>query len=1135
MTTPGGPPHPGHPDATFQKWLEQIGLDHCAQLLLEQGIDFDLASTLTEEQLRICGVVRLGDRLRFIREAKRRQPTAVEASLGLEQQDSVTMQRGLNEAGERCQLTVMFCDLVGYTGLTQRFDGEVLNRMLGDYRGLCAKIVAHYDGAVAQILADGLMVYFGWPNAHEDDAERCVRSALDIMQAISKVTFAEPLAVHIGIATGIVVVGGASDDDAAAKGLAVGDTPALATRLQELAHAGEILVASTTLQLVGDRFELSDAGVHTLKGFVTPVQMWRVHAVRDNVWRFHAAHPGMKLTALIGRDLEVESLHRRWEWALNGEGQIVLLSGEAGIGKSRLAQAFRERIKDEAHVVLFYQCSAFRMNSPLYPFIQQLEFAAGFTHEDSPEEKLDKLEALLTGGAERAETAALFASLLSLPADRYPPLRVSPQRQKEKLLDALIGQLAALSRTKPVLIVFEDAHWIDPTTQELLDLLTPQLQSMRVLLILTYRPQYAPLATGYRHISRVDLTGLPSRLGTELVHAVAQGKALPQEVVQHIVARADGVPFFIEELTKSILESRFLAEESDHYTLLEPLRVLAIPTTLKGSLIERLGRRASVRELAQIGACIGREFAYNLLAAVSPYAGVEFDQELEHLTATGLVFRRGTPPDALYMFKHALVQDAAYDSLLNTKRQHLHATIAHVLESNYRERIAKEPEVVARHLTEAGNLIAAIPYWRRAGEAALARVALQEAVAYLEKGLEIVDRLKDAPEHDRLELSLRGPLHAARTRWHGWPAPDVRANATEMLRLAELTHDRQSLLVGLWGTWVSTITQGRVADAPEWAQRMLEEGEKHDELDLQILGHRAFVSSRFYLGELHRANEAGERVDALYDPSLARRLMELTASEVKTAVGVFWCQCLWVLGYPDRAVQLSDQKDADARLLGNPFDIGWALTWGAYVFDYRREPDRLLERVCEAERVGLEQSIPLFGRALVPIGRGLVMLRLGRLAESISLLQQGIAGWNASGGHLHEPYMKAALAEAFARQGDIATAHRLIDESLEQIHRKGWRELVWLPEVLRLKAWMLTSQGDVLGAETQLRASIDAARGQQARSWELRSATDLAELLAGRGDRQRAREALEPIYSWFTEGFDTHDLRAARALLEQLN
>jgi tetratricopeptide (TPR) repeat protein len=605
-------------------------------------------------------------------------------------------------------------------------------------------------------------------------------------------------------------------------------------------------------------------------------------------------------------------------------------------------------------------------------------------------------------------------------------------------------------------------------------------------------------------------------------------------VLEQIVAHADGVPLFIEELTKSVLESRLLHVDDDRYTLLEPLPALNIPTTLSASLIERLGRRAGARELAQIGACIGREFSYELLAAVSSHTGDQFAEELEQLVATGLVFRRGIPPDATYKFKHALVQDAAYDSLLKSKRQQLHAQIAWALEKDFEERVANEPELLAHHHTQAGHLTEAIPLWRKAGESALSRVALQEAVAYLQKGLAIVDRMEPSADHDSFELSLREPLHSARLQWHGWAAPDVTGNAAAILQLAKSQGRRQSLLIGMWGMWISTMTQGRVAEAADWAQWLLDEGDKNDDIDLRILGHRAKMSSHFFLGELRAADEQSDQVMALYDPSRALRWIDLVGNDVRTAVGVFSSQWLWMQGYPDRAVQVSDQKDADACRLGHPFDIGWALTWGSYVFDFRYEPERHLERISDAGRLGREQSIPILARVTVPFGEGLAMLRMGQLAESISLLRRSIAAWNASGGHLNVPYLKAALAEALARQGDLDAGLHLIEECLDQIERPGWHERVWLPEVLRLKGWMLMRQGKLPEAEAQLRLSIDWARRQEARSWELRSSTTLAELLAASGKCDAAHDLLASIYGSFTEGFDTHDVKAARTMLESL-
>jgi class 3 adenylate cyclase/tetratricopeptide (TPR) repeat protein len=1118
---------------SFREWLGQVGLAHCGQMLLQNGIDFDVASDLTENDLRSLGL-NLGDSRRLLQAIASLRQTAA-ASAGTAAVIDIASRAVHAPLGERRQLTVMFCDLVGSTELAQRLDPEELDGVIRAYRKACTSVVAHYDGYVAQYLGDGLMVYFGWPGAHEDDAERSVRAALEIVQAVKEVSAAEALAVRIGVATGPVVVGGASSEGDTEQGLAVGETPNLAARLQERARPDEILIAPGTRRLVGNTFELTDLREHQLKGIVEPVRAWSVKAVLKSEGRFDAAHGGAALTALVGRDEEVALVLRRWHLARHGEGQVVLLSGEAGIGKSRLTQALRERIKGEPHTALHYQCSPFRLNSALYPIIAQSEFVAGFAREDTSEQKLDKLEAVLVGSrAQRAESAPLLAALLSLPTERYPPLGLSPRRQKEKTLDALVGQLEALAQLQPVLIVFEDAHWIDPTSQELLDAIVPQLRTLPVLLVITYRPQYQPRWNEYSHVATIGLTGLPQHLGNELVGNVAQGKALPPEVLEQIVAHADGVPLFIEELTKSVLESRLLHEEHDRYTLLEPLPALAVPTTLSASLMERLGRRAGVRELAQVGACIGREFSYELLAAASPHQGIEFEDELEQLTGTGLVFRRGTPPDAVYTFKHALVQDAAYDSLLKTTRQQLHARIARVLETDFRERVASEPELLAHHHTQAGHLTAAIPLWRAAGESALARVALQEAGAFLQKGLAIVDRLDPSEDRDDLELSLREPLHSVRLQWHGWAAPDVGVNAAAILGLVRSQSRTQSLLIGLWGMWITTITQGRVAEAPEWDQRLLAEGSKRGEIDLQILGHRGALSSRFYLGELNEARAQGKRVLNLYDPSRAWRWIQLVGNDVRTAVGVFSSQCLWMLGYPDQAVHVSDQKDADARALGHPFDIGWALTWGAYVFDYRCEPERLLERVGEADRLGREQSIPVLSHVVVPMVEGLARLRMGQLAESIALLRRAISAWNAGGGHLNVPYLKSALAEAVARQGDLDGGLRLIDECLDQIERPGWHERVWLPETLRLKGWMLMRHGKLEEAEAQLRASIDWACRQHAKSWELRSSTTLAELLVARGQGDAASALLAPVYGWFKEGFDTHDLKSARTTLESL-
>ncbi len=1002
--------------ASFSEWLTQNGLAHRRSVLVQNGIDdFDVLPALTREDLIGLGL-NLGDTLRLLQAAA----TTASRDVALPAPRRVTgqaLERTPLSHDENRQLTVMFCDLVGYTELNQRLDREQVKKLRDAYFQACTTTVQAYDGNVRQYLGDGVMVYFGFPDAHENDAERSVRAALEIVEAVKGIA-GGALAVRVGVATGSVVVGEAARENTAGDSLAVGETPNLAARLQEgVASAGEVVIDPGTRLLIGNFFDLTDLGEHTLKGIVQPVRSWRVRAVNRSRDRFDAVHGDVPLTDLVGREEEVALLMRHWLLARSGEGQVVLLSGEAGIGKSRLTQVLSERIRLEPHIVMRYQCSPFQLNAPLHPIVEQLEFAAGFTRDDTPEQKLDKLDAVLVGSQpQRIEAATLFAPLLSLPTTRYPLLGLSPQRQKEKMLDALIAQVEALSRLQPVLIVFEDAHWIDPTSRELIELIVPRLRSLRVMLVLTYRPQYTPRADGYGHVATIGLTGLPQHLGNELVGKVTQGKALPQQVLARIVAHADGVPLFIEELTKSMLESPLLHEEADRYTALESL-ALEVPKTLNASLIERLGRRVGVRELAQIGSCIGREFSYELLAAASRYAGAEFDEELEQLVGTGLVFRRGTPPEATYTFKHALVRDAAYDSLLRSKRQRLHARIAEALEQRFAETVAHEPELLARHYTEAGRLAEAVPLWRRAGEAALARVANKEAVAYLKEGLTVVDQLPPSAERDTLELSLREPLHAARLRFQGWAEPEVGANAKAILRLAGSQDSPQSLLVGLWGMWVNTVTQGRIAEAPHWAERLLAEGDTSNNVDLQILGHRGSMTSQFYLGRLAAADKHGNSATALYTPERAGYWKELTGSDVRTAVGVFSAQWLWMLGYPERAKQVSDEKDDHARRLGHPFDLGWALTWGSYVFDYRGEPERLLEKVGEAHLLGCEQSIPLISRVLVPLGEGLARLRLGDLDQAVAQLRRGITAWNAGGGHLHVPVLQVRARRSARAQG----------------------------------------------------------------------------------------------------------------------
>jgi class 3 adenylate cyclase len=621
-------------------WLQTLGLERYAQLFAASEVDLEALGLLDEGDLEKLGLP-LGPRKKVIKAIAdlNRAPTA--RAQGVQVQASSALSPSVE--AERRQLTVMFCDLVGSTELSARLDPEELRDLMQAYQRACRDVIERYDGHIAQYLGDGLMVYFGWPLAHEDDAVRAIRAGLEVTRAVSLLKASAPVRARVGIHTGLVVVGETGNGDASIPKAAVGETPNIAARLQALADPGCLVVSERTSSLARGLFDYVDLGPKTLKGVPEPVQVFHIVGTRAIESHFEAAHTGVGLTPLVGREEEVELLLRRWQLAKRGEGQVVLVSGEPGIGKSRLTRALRERIGADPYIPLRYQCSPHHRNSALYPIIDQFEQAAGFTRDDSPDQKLAKMEAVLAGDVRQvAASAPLIAALLSLPTERYPALNLSPQKHKERTLEALADQVEALARRQPVLILFEDAHWVDPTSQESLDLMLTRLQALPVLLILTYRPEYAPAWVGQPNVTTLSLNRLTRRQGAELVSRVTAGRVLPPEVLERILSHTDGVPLFMEELTKSVVESKLLREEGDRYILEDPLPELAIPATLRDSLEARLDRLAPIREVAQIGACVGREFSYELLAALPCVQRQQLDEALEGLAKAELVYRRGT-------------------------------------------------------------------------------------------------------------------------------------------------------------------------------------------------------------------------------------------------------------------------------------------------------------------------------------------------------------------------------------------------------------------------------------------------------------------------------------------------------------
>jgi class 3 adenylate cyclase/tetratricopeptide (TPR) repeat protein len=1113
---------------TLGDWLRANDLGEFEKVFADNEVDLKTLKILTDVDLKELGLG-FGPRKRILNAV-----TALRREDATRQGEAARPPK-TGSVSERRQLTVMFCDLVGSTALSTQLDPEELRELIQTYRKACGEVVARYDGHVAQYLGDGLLVYFGWPRAYEDAAERGVRSGLEIVRAVNLIRGASELSVRVGLTTGTVVVGEASCDDSTEAKLAVGEAPNLAARLMSLAGPNEVVIGHTTRCLLGDVFTLANLGAQSVKGFAEPVPVWRVEAVRRAEGRFDAVQAGKQLTDLVGRDEELALLRGLWEQARQGRGQAVLVSGEAGIGKSRLCHALRKGLAED-HRALRYQCSPHFTNSALYPIIEQLELAANLARDDSPAQRLDKLEALLaaSGGAV-AEAEPLLADLLSLPTRRYPPLNLSPQRQKEKTLEALVGQIEALSGKEPVLIAFEDLHWVDPTSQAFLDALVERLPGLPVLLVATHRPDYSAPWEDLPQVTSLPLGRLEPSNVTQFVNVVTRGLQLPPEVLEEIISHTDGVPLFIEELTKSVLESGLLCEAGDKYTLAAPLPAMAIPTSLRDSLAARLDRLAPVKEIAQIGACIGREFSRELLHGVAAWEADRLDDALDRLVETGLVSRHKTASDVIYTFKHALVQDAAYDLLLKSRRQHLHARIARTLALGYADQVAHKPELLAHHYTQAGRVDDAIPLWRKAGALAIARVALDEAVAHLQKALNLTSQLPETRERDALELTIREQLNAAWAGLLGWAGKDIGENTARILRLAWSQGNTQSLILGLWWMWTNTITQGRIADSLPLAQRLLDEAEGSQDADLKIFGPAGAMVSHFLLGELSEADIYADQVMALYDPQRAERLIQLAGHDLKTFAGVYLCQWVWMQGDYDRAMEVSDETCAHARAAGHAFNLVWALTYTSYLSAYGREPERLLDRIGLADRLAQEQGLAFFNRVAIPQATGCGLLEQGDTREVVSLLRRGIEDWEKVGGGVRIPYMKSVLAQALALEDDLAEALRVIDESIEQIERPGFQERIWLAEVLRTKGWILLRQGRDVEAEPVLRTAIDCARQQGTKSWELRAAVTLAGLLEQQGKHDAARDVLAPIHAWFNEAAETKDLLEARALLERLS
>jgi TOMM system kinase/cyclase fusion protein len=1041
---------------------------------------------------------------------------------------------------ERRQLTVLFCDLVDSTALASQLDPEELREVVRAYQDTCAKVIARFEGHIAQYLGDGLLVYFGYPQAHEDDAQRAVRSGLGMVEAVGQLnTRLEQerevrLAVRLGIHTGLVVVGDVGGGTRQEQ-LALGETPNIAARLQGVAAPNTLVISAATLPLLGGFFACQSLGTHLLKGFVQPMEVYQV--LYESMARSRLEAAGRTgLTPLVGREQEVAVLRERWAQVKDGLGQVVLLSGEAGIGKSRLVLVLKEQVATEPHAWLTpCQCSPYYQNTALYPMIELLErVALRFEREESPEQKLRKLEGFLVQyGLPLAEAVPLFAALLSLPlgAD-FAPLTFSPEQQKQQTLHALLTILLRIAAQQPVLFVMEDLHWVDPSTLELLTLLVDQGPTARILALLTYRPDFSPPWTGRSHVTQVTLPRLPRRQTAELTVRVAHGKALPPEVVEQVAAKTDGVPLFVEELTKMVLESGLLQEREGRYALAGPLPPLAIPATLHDSLMARLDRLAAVKAMAQLGATLGREFTYDLLQAVSPWDEGTLQRGLHQLVAAEFLYQQGLPPQVTYRFKHALIQDAAYQSLLKSTRQQYHQRIAQVLEARFPELCETQPELVAHHYTEAGLNAQAVPYWQRAGQRAIERSAHPEAIAHITKGLAVLATLPDTPERTQHELDFQITLGPAVMVTKGWADPEAARVYTRAHALCQQMGETPQLFPALWGLWLFYTGRGELQTARALGEQLLTLAERVQDPVLLVQACHALGPTLFWLGELILAQARLAQGIAHYAPQQHRASLRYGGHDPGVCCRYYAAWTLWVRGYPDQALQQQQEAVRLAQELAHPYTLASTLDWGAWLHQFRREGQAAQAQAEAAMTMSSEHGFVQL-LAQEKILRGWALAARGQGEAGIAQMREGLAAWGAIGAALYRAYQLMQLAEVYGTAGQAEEGLRVLAEARAAVPHKEGR--FYEAELSRLEGELLLARAAAhdTEAETCFRQALEVARQQQAKSLELRAAMSLSRLWQQQGKRAEARALLAPIYGWFTEGFDTADLQQAKALLDE--
>jgi class 3 adenylate cyclase/tetratricopeptide (TPR) repeat protein len=1111
---------------TIAAWLQSLGLGQYADTFLEHAIDLNVLADISDRDLEKMGVL-LGHRRRILRAVAqdpditaRAKPIRAEAPR-------------ISEA-ERRHLTVLFCDLLGSTALSARHDPEDMHEIIRAFQDACAGIVARYDGFVAKFMGDGVLVYFGYPRAHEGDAERAVRAGLDMSVAIARLSAPDgtPLRARIGIATGLVVVGEVVGQGSSQEQAVVGDAPNLAARLQQLAEPGAVVIAESTRKLLGRRFELRDIGVQAVKGLADPVAASVVVSVARFETRFESER-AIGLSVFVGREPEAAILSERWDLARKGEGQAVLVSGEAGIGKSRFIAQFAHHLPRASHRVLRYQCSPFHTTSALHPFIEQIRRTADIEENGAVPLQLDRLEATVAGSISQAAKGAivpLFADLLSIPVDgRYAPLNQSAAQRRRETLAALVDQLEGLAARQPVVVFFEDVHWADATTLEVLNLAVARIQDLPVLMLMTCRPEFDSPWDGLANVITLTLGRLDPTNVQALIASLAGDTPLPRPVVEQIAVKTDGVPLFVEELTKMVLESGLVGGEAERLRLQRSPPEMGIPATLQDSLMARLDRMAPVRDVAQVAAAIGREFSFQLLYAVAGRDTPTLDLALARLEEAGLLFRISPSPNARYRFKHSLVQNAAYESLLKSRRQVLHARIAAVLSNQFPTVAETEPEVIAHHLSRAGQGATAAEWWSKAGQRAVERSAHIEAIAHFANAIAVADSsdedLLPAPARLQLQIAYAQALIAAHS--HGAPVT-IAAFARARELVAQIAEPAERFAV-YYGLWAGSNIRGELVPAREIAAAFLADVENQPPMPETGLAYRALGTTFWTMGALPQAREHLEKALEIHDPERDRALRLRNGLDPGVGTMMQLAIVRWQLGDAVQAVALGENGLGAAIDTAHTLTIAYGYGWRSLLATLRNDVARALVNAKALDDLSQEHALPVW-QALGTMFLGRALAQTSGDTSGLGAMRAVIDSFREQGFLLYLTFFPALLAHVEQIAGNNEAAVALIEQAIADGENSGQRW--YMAELHRQRAGLaLRRQSEGLAAaEDHLQLALTTARAQNARSFERRAAL----MLAGVYERTDRPTLAHDLAEQWLAACDEDTIRLERELVHQL-